>query len=136
MTASELSSEPSATILYIGTESTTRRYAVYLLRREGYDVSVADDFLIARALVSRDQPSVIIFDRQGTSDWASTLKQLRSIDPTVPILVLFQQGDSGPEGQVIQAQPDTLSLDCRPIQHAQLLKTISNLVRESDGHRS
>lgn len=85
--------ERSATILVVDDEATLREMIEFNLRREGFDVVVAEDGEQALRLARESSPDLIILDIMlPVIDGLQVLRSLRR-DSTVPVLLLSARGE-------------------------------------------
>ena len=85
-----------AKILVIDDAPNVRALLELLLRPQGYDVILADNGWKGLQLYRQDHPDVIVLDlNMPELDGVTVLKQIRSVDPKQPVIVLT--GNSAPE---------------------------------------
>ena len=85
-----------AKVLVIDDEPNVRALLDMLLSREGYDVVFADNGWKGLQLYRQEHPDVILLDLTMPGlDGVTVLKQIRSVDPKLPVIVLT--GDATPE---------------------------------------
>ena len=83
-------------ILVIDDEPNVRTLLAMLLRSQGYEVILADNGWKGLQLYRQEHPDVILLDlKMPVVDGVTVLKQIRSVDPTLPVIVLT--GDATPE---------------------------------------
>lgn len=69
---------------------------VDLLSLEGFSCRVADDGAKALALFREEKPEICVFDvMMPVMDGLSLLREIRKLDPAVPILLLSARGEEG-----------------------------------------
>ena len=69
---------------------------VDLLSLEGYSCRVADDGAKALALFLKEKPDICVFDgMMPVMDGLTLLREVRKLDPAVPILLLSARGEEG-----------------------------------------
>jgi hypothetical protein len=122
-------------VLYIGPESSIRRYTVLTLRNDGYTVHVGNDDIVGGEMLARDQSRLIVLDQHGVARWTDTVNVLRRINRSVPILVLVKHSETRSKGRIIPPQTSTLSLCRISIDHQELIRVVGDLVRHTDTHR-
>ena len=72
-----------------------------LLRRKGYDVVLADSGRKGLELFRREHPDVIVLDlKMPEMDGLTVLRQIRSLDPKKPVIILTGAGTTEAEQQV------------------------------------
>ena len=85
-----------AKILIIDDEPDFRTLTDMILKRLGYDVSLADNGWNGLELYRREHPDVILLDlNMPEMDGVEVLKQIRTVDRTQPVIVLT--GDRRPQ---------------------------------------
>ena len=90
-----------AKILVIDDEQSIRNLLDTLLRRKGYDVVLADSGRKGLDLFRREHPDVIVLDlKMPEMDGLTVLRQIRSLDPKKPVIILTGAGTAEAEQQV------------------------------------
>lgn len=90
-----------AKILVIDDEQSVRDLLDTLLRRKGYDVVVAESGQKGLDLYRRERPDVLVLDlKMPEMDGLTVLRQIRSLDPRKPVIVLTGAGTAEAEQQV------------------------------------
>ena len=90
-----------AKILVIDDELSIRNLLDTLLRRKGYDVVLADSGGNGLELFRREHPDVIVLDlKMPGMDGLTVLRQIRSLDPKKPVIILTGAGTTEAEQQV------------------------------------
>ena len=85
-----------AKVLVIDDEPNVRTLIDMLLRPQGYDVIHAANGLTGLQLYRQEHPDVILLDlKMPKLDGVTVLKQIRGVDPKLPVIVLT--GDNNPE---------------------------------------
>lgn len=85
-----------AKVLLIDDEANFRMLTDMLLKRLGYDVSLADNGWNGLELYRREHPDVIVLDlNMPGMDGVEVLKQIRTVDHKQPVIVLT--GDRSPQ---------------------------------------
>ena len=85
-----------AKILIIDDEPDFRTFTDMVLKRLGYDVSLADNGWSGLELYRREHPDVILLDlKMPEMDGIEVLKQIRKVDRNQPVIVLT--GDRSPQ---------------------------------------
>jgi DNA-binding NtrC family response regulator len=85
-----------ATVLVIDDEPNVRTLLDMLLRPKGYDLLLADNGWTGLQLYRQEHPDAILLDlKLPKLDGVTVLKQIRSVDPKLPVIVLT--GDTTPE---------------------------------------
>jgi CheY-like chemotaxis protein len=85
-----------AKILIIDDEPDFRTFTDMVLKRLGYDVSLADNGWSGLELYRREHPDVILLDlKMPEMDGIEVLKQIRTVDRKQPVIVLT--GDRSPQ---------------------------------------
>ena len=85
-----------AKILIIDDEPDFRTFTDMVLKRLGYDVSLADNGWSGLELYRREHPDVILLDlKMPEMDGIEVLKQIRKVDRKQPVIVLT--GDRSPQ---------------------------------------
>jgi len=80
---------PMAKILVIDDEQGIRHLLDTLLRRKGYDVVLADGGQKGLELFRRERPDVVVLDlKMPEMDGLTVLRQIHSLDPKKPIIIL------------------------------------------------
>ncbi|TKS58552.1 MAG: response regulator [Nitrospira sp.] len=78
-----------AKILVIDDEQGIRHLLDTLLRRKGYDVVLADGGQKGLELFRRERPDVVVLDlKMPEMDGLTVLRQIHSLDPKKPIIIL------------------------------------------------
>ena len=87
-----------ATILVIDDEPSIRDLLDTLLSRKGYDVVLADSGQKGLEIFRRARPDVIVLDlKMPGMNGVTVLQQIRSLNPTQPVIVLT--GAATPESE-------------------------------------
>lgn len=90
-----------AKILVIDDEQSIRSLLDTLLRRKGYDVVLADSGRKGLELFRREHPDVIVLDlKMPEMDGLTVLRQIHSLDPKKPVIILTGAGTAEAEQQV------------------------------------
>ena len=90
-----------AKILVIDDEPSIRSLLDTLLRRKGYDVVLADSGRKGLELFRREHPDVIVLDlKMPEMDGLTVLRQIHSLDPKKPVIILTGAGNTEAEQQV------------------------------------
>ena len=90
-----------AKILVIDDEQGIRNLLDTLLRRKGYDVVLAESGSKGLELFRRERPDVIVLDLiMPEMTGLAVLRQIRSLDPKKPVIVLTGAGTAEAEQQV------------------------------------
>jgi len=90
-----------AKILVIDDEPSIRNLLDTLLRRKGYDVVLADSGRKGLELFRREHPDVILLDlKMPEMDGLTVLRQIHSLDPKKPVIILTGAGNAEAERQV------------------------------------
>ena len=85
-----------AKILIVDDEPDFRTFTEMVLKRLGYDVSLADNGWSGLELYRREHPDVILLDlKMPEMDGMEVLKQIRTVDSKQPVIVLT--GDRSPQ---------------------------------------
>ena len=85
-----------AKILVIDDEPNVRTLLEMRLRQQGYDVLFADNGWKGLQLYRQEHPHVIVLDlKMPELDGVTILRQIRSVDPAQPVIILT--GDTTPE---------------------------------------
>ena len=88
-------------ILVIDDEPSIRSLLDTLLRRKGYDVVLADSGRKGLELFRREHPDVIVLDlKMPEMDGLTVLRQIHSLDPKKPVIILTGAGNAEAEQQV------------------------------------
>jgi CheY-like chemotaxis protein len=88
-------------ILVIDDEPSIRSLLDTLLRRKGYDVVLADSGRKGLELFRREYPDVIVLDlKMPEMDGLTVLRQIHSLDPKKPVIILTGAGNTEAEQQV------------------------------------
>jgi CheY-like chemotaxis protein len=88
-------------ILVIDDEPSIRSLLDTLLRRKGYDVVLADSGRKGLELFRREHPDVIVLDlKMAEMDGLTVLRQIHSLDPKKPVIILTGAGNTEAEQQV------------------------------------
>jgi CheY-like chemotaxis protein len=92
---------PMAKILVIDDEQGIRELLDALLRRKGYDVVLAESGRKGLELFRRERPDVLVLDlKMPEMDGLTVLRQIRSLDPRMPVIILTGAGTAEAEQQV------------------------------------
>jgi CheY-like chemotaxis protein len=92
---------PVAKLLVIDDEEGIRNLLDTLLSRKGYDVVLADGGRKGLELFRRERPDVIVLDMiMPEMDGLAVLRQIRSLDPKQPVIILTGAATPGTEQQV------------------------------------
>jgi CheY-like chemotaxis protein len=90
-----------AKILVIDDELGIRNLLDTLLRRKGYDVILADSGQKGLDLFRREHPDVVVLDlKMPEMDGLTVLRQIRSLEPGKPVIILTGYGTGEAEQQV------------------------------------
>ena len=90
-----------AKILVIDDEQDIRNLLDTLLRRKGYDVVLAESGRKGLELFRRERPDVIVLDlKMPEMDGLTVLRQIHSLDPKKPVIILTGAGTAEAEQQV------------------------------------
>jgi CheY-like chemotaxis protein len=90
-----------AKILVIDDEQGIRELLDTLLRRKGYDVILAESGPKGLELFRRERPDVIVLDlKMPEMDGLTVLRQIHSLDPKKPVIILTGAGTAEAEQQV------------------------------------
>jgi two-component system OmpR family response regulator len=90
-----------AKILVIDDEQGIRNLLDTLLRRKGYDVVLAESGRKGLELFRREHPDVIVLDlKMPEMDGLTVLRQIHSLDPKTPVIILTGAGTAEAEQQV------------------------------------
>lgn len=92
-----------AKILVIDDEPGIRGLLSTVLEQKGHDVLLAEDGHKGLAIFQRDRPHVIILDlKMPTLDGMAVLQRVRSVDPSVPVVVFTGASTKDLESQLEQ----------------------------------
>ena len=90
-----------AKVLVIDDEPSIRNLLDTLLSRKGYDVVLAESGRKGLELFRRERPDVIVLDlKMPEMDGITVLKQIRLVDPKLPVIILTGAGTPETEQQV------------------------------------
>jgi len=90
-----------AKVLVIDDEQGIRALLDTLLRRKGYDVIVAESGQKGLECFRRARPDVIVLDlKMPEMDGLTVLRQIRSLDPIIPVIILTGAGTAETEQRV------------------------------------
>jgi two-component system OmpR family response regulator len=90
-----------AKVLVIDDEQGIRALLDTLLRRKGYDVIVAESGEKGLELFRRERPDVLVLDlKMPRMDGLTVLRQVRSLDPIIPVIILTGAGTAETEQRV------------------------------------
>ncbi len=90
-----------AKVLVIDDEQGIRALLDTLLRRKGYDVIVAESGQKGLECFRRERPDVIVLDlKMPEMDGLTVLRQVRSLDPIMPVIILTGAGTAETEQRV------------------------------------
>jgi CheY-like chemotaxis protein len=90
-----------AKILVIDDEPGIRDLLDTLLRRKGYDVVVAESGQKGLDLFRQEHPDIIVLDlKMPEMDGLTVLRQIRGLDPRIPVIILTGAGTPETEQQV------------------------------------
>jgi two-component system, chemotaxis family, chemotaxis protein CheY len=90
-----------AKVLVIDDEQGIRDLLDMLLRRKGYDVIVAESGQKGLECFRRERPDVLVLDlKMPEMDGLTVLRQIRSLDPIMPVIILTGAGTPETEQQV------------------------------------
>jgi DNA-binding response OmpR family regulator len=90
-----------AKVLVIDDEPGIRDLLDTLLRRKGYDVIVAESGQKGLECFRRARPDVIVLDlKMPEMDGLTVLRQVRSLDPIMPVIILTGAGTAETEQRV------------------------------------
>ena len=90
-----------AKILVIDDEQGIRDLLDTLLRRKGYDVVVAESGQKGLDLFRQEHPDIIVLDlKMPGMDGLTVLRQIRGLDPRIPVIILTGAGTPETEQQV------------------------------------
>jgi DNA-binding NtrC family response regulator len=87
-------------VLVIDDEQGIRDLLDVLLRRKGYNVVVAENGQEGLKVFRRERPDVVVLDlNMPVMDGLTVLQQLRTLDPTKPVIILTGAGTPEAEQQ-------------------------------------
>jgi DNA-binding NtrC family response regulator len=90
-----------AKVLVIDDEPGIRDLLDTLLRRKGYDVVLAENGWKGLEVFRRERPDVLVLDlKMPGMDGIMVLKQIRSVDPKLPVIILTGAGTAETEQRV------------------------------------
>jgi two-component system OmpR family response regulator len=90
-----------AKVLVIDDEQGIRALLDTLLRRKGYDVIVAESGQKGLECFRRERPDVLVLDlKMPGMDGLTVLRQVRSLDPIMPVIILTGAGTAEMEQRV------------------------------------
>jgi len=90
-----------AKILVIDDEQGIRNLLDTLLRRKGYDVVLAESGRKGLEVFRRERPDVVVLDlKMPGMDGLTVLQQVRSLNPSQPVIILTGVGTAEEEQQV------------------------------------
>ena len=90
-----------AKVLVIDDEQGIRALLDTLLRRKGYDVIVAESGEKGLECLRRERPDVLVLDlKMPGMDGLTVLRQVRSLDPIMPVIILTGAGTADTEQRV------------------------------------
>jgi CheY-like chemotaxis protein len=90
-----------AKVLVIDDEPNVRTLLDMLLRPKGYDLLLADNGWTGLQLYRQEHPDAILLDlKLPKLDGVTVLKQIRSVDPKLPVIVLTGDTTPGTEREV------------------------------------
>jgi two-component system OmpR family response regulator len=90
-----------AKVLVIDDEQGIRALLDTLLRRKGYDVIVAESGQKGLECFRRERPDVLVLDlKMPGMDGLTVLRQVRSLDPIMPVIILTGAGTAETEQRV------------------------------------
>jgi len=90
-----------AKVLVIDDEQGIRALLDTLLRRKGYDVIVAESGEKGLECLRRERPDVLVLDlKMPGMDGLTVLRQVRSLDPIMPVIILTGAGTAETEQRV------------------------------------
>jgi CheY-like chemotaxis protein len=126
------SEKVQGTILIVDDEPNVRRVACALLERNGYSVAVAADGYeaLALTLAHGGQFNAVLLDLTMPGlDGPTTLKELRAINATIPVLLMSGFSETEARKRLPQ-DPLTMFLP-KPFTAADLLKSLSELQQKA-----
>ncbi len=123
------------TILLADEDDATRAYLTTNLTADGYRVRAAEDRAKAIALLSLDQPDLIIADVNGhTLDLVDTVRSgdglASHLDPDTPIIVLSERADEIHRIRVLERGGDDVI--AKPFSYAELRARAAAVLRRSE----
>ena len=90
-----------AKVLVIDAEPGIRDLLDTHLRRKGYDVVLAENGWKGLEVFRRERPDVLVLDlKMPGMDGIMVLKQIRSVDPKLPVIILTGAGTAETEQRV------------------------------------
>jgi CheY-like chemotaxis protein len=90
-----------AKVLVIDDEQGIRSLLDTLLSRKGYDVVLAESGRKGLELFRRERPDVLVLDlKMPEMDGLTVLRQIRSLDPIIPVIILTGAGTAETEQRV------------------------------------
>ena len=90
-----------AKVLVIDDEQGIRSLLDTLLRRKGYDVIVAESGQKGLECFRQERPDVLVLDlKMPGMDGLTVLRQVRSLDPIMPVIILTGAGTAETEQRV------------------------------------
>ena len=85
----------------IDDEQSIRNLLDTILRRKGYDVILADSGRKGLELFRREHPDVVVLDlKMPEMDGLTVLRQIHSLDPKKPVIILTGAGTTEAEQQI------------------------------------
>jgi DNA-binding response OmpR family regulator len=127
------------TILLAEEDDTTRRFLAVNLTADGYRVLVADDRAKALALLSVNQPDLIVIDVNGHT--LAIVDAVRSgeglanrVDPDTPMIVLSAHADRLHRIRVLERGGDDIVQ--KPFSYPELRARIVSLLRRAERRRA
>jgi two-component system, OmpR family, alkaline phosphatase synthesis response regulator PhoP len=107
-----------------------RNGIVDLLSLEGFSCRVADDGAKALALFREEKPDICVFDvMMPVMDGLSLLREIRKLDPVVPILLLSARGEEGDRVRGLEVGADDYI--AKPFSARELVARIKAAVRRT-----
>ncbi|HXG63871.1 MAG TPA: response regulator [Blastocatellia bacterium] len=121
----------SKKVLLVDDESLVRNMLKKVLQRWGYDVRDAEDCSRGEAAFQADRPDVCIVDyMMPDGSGLDLIRTLKTIDPTVPFILLTGYGMPGLETLALQAGAECLMT--KPCQLPDLLAMIQRVAERAD----
>jgi excisionase family DNA binding protein len=114
-------------ILVVDDEANIRNLVRRILKPEGYRVFTAADGTEALAAAQRDMPDVLILDlKMRGMTGVEVLRQLRQMQPDLPVIVLTGYPESQMIAETLRYPPVTLLL--KPVENEVMLKTVRQIL--------
>jgi DNA-binding NtrC family response regulator len=116
-------SSPQGRILIVDDEAGIRELLSRLVQQEGYESQEAADGEEALAVIRREPPDVMLLDiRMPGLDGMEVLRQVRKLDPDLPVVMITSQGTV--KDAVVALRAGAHDYLVKPFEHADVIRSM------------